>query len=587
MVFASSSLLLRIALLAGSLPLLAMGESAHLSHIEYSTVPGYFLQDDPATDPGAFDYAKSGFGLIDQVYDTDKAFDPNREKPQWARFEHKVRSLNEQAASHTRFGVLFLGRHGQGFHNVAEAFYGTASWDSYWSKLDGNGTISWADAHLTDEGISQAKVARDTWAAQMKHSVPLPEAYYTSPLDRCLATAKITFGDLQLPHSKPFVPTVKELLRETIGVHTCDRRSSKEYIQSTYPTYKFEQGFSPTDPLWDPEIRESDSARDIRLKKLLDDVFIHDSSTFMSFTAHGGAIRSILNAIGHRDFALQTGSVLPVFVRAETKPGAAPKSEEELAFMTSAIDSTDAEGSEADALISTEKMERSAEIGCEAASRRRLLLGCLGQAANDGDLEGIKELIEHNLTELQAIPKWFDTALATAVYRDYDEILSTLLGAIRSSQQAGSDTLDEATVETLGGMFTYAAYCGNKTAIRAFLDFPRSNIDFQDEKKHTALWNAVRSSQGCPRRLAIVEFLLDRNANTELADEKGRTPLWAAAGSDSIDAVELLLEAGANVHAADHIGHTPLVPAAMRYNLEIVQALRRTGKGLVIVWSEM
>ncbi|KAK2836927.1 hypothetical protein FQN49_006584 [Arthroderma sp. PD_2] len=321
-----------------------MGEPLHLSHIEYSTVPGYFMQDDPATEPSTFDYAKSGFGLIDQVYDTDAAFDPNHDKSQWARFEHKVRSLNHNAASHIRFVVLFLGRHGQGYHNVAESFYGTTAWDAYWSKLDGDGTIIWSDAHLTKEGINQAKVARDTWVAQMKDSVPLPEAYYTSPLDRCLATAKITFGDLQLPHSKPFVPIVKELLRETTGVHTCDRRSSRNYIESTYPTYEIEQGFSPTDMLWDPKIRESDSARDARLKKLIDDIFTHDSSTFMSLTAHGGAIRSIFNVIGHRKFALQTGSVIPVVVRAETKPGAGPKSEEELSFMASAIGSTDAEG---------------------------------------------------------------------------------------------------------------------------------------------------------------------------------------------------------------------------------------------------
>ncbi|KAM5463461.1 putative phosphoglycerate mutase pmu1 [Microsporum audouinii] len=323
-----------------------MGDSAHLSHIEYSTVPGYFMQDDPATDPSTFDYAKSGFGLIDQVYDTDEAFDPDQKVSPWARFEHKVRSLNHHAPSNTRFAVLFLGRHGQGFHNVAEAFYGTAAWDSYWSKLDGNGTITWSDAHLTEEGVNQAKVARDTWATQMKKSVPLPEAYYTSPLDRCLATAKITFSELQLPATKPFVPTVKELLRETLGVHTCDRRSSKQYIESTYPTYKIEPGFSPTDILWDPEVREPDAARDVRLKKLLDDIFVHDRSTIMSLTAHGGAIRSILNVIGHRDFALQTGSVLPVLIRAETKLGAASELEEELSIQISGISSANTEGSQ-------------------------------------------------------------------------------------------------------------------------------------------------------------------------------------------------------------------------------------------------
>jgi len=31
-----------------------------------------------------------------------------------------------------------------------------------------------------------------------------------------------------------------KLLRETIGLHTCDRRSSKTWIHENYPTYLFE-----------------------------------------------------------------------------------------------------------------------------------------------------------------------------------------------------------------------------------------------------------------------------------------------------------------------------------------------------------
>ncbi|EZF70312.1 hypothetical protein H105_07371 [Trichophyton soudanense CBS 452.61] len=323
-------ILLGLTLLATTLPLLAMGDAAVVPCISYSTVPGYFLQDDPAVDPKTFDYAKEGFGLIDQAYDTDETLDAELKKLPWRRFEHKVRSLNKHAASNVRFAVLFLGRHGQGFHNVAEAYYGTKAWDDYWSKLDGNGTITWSDAHLTEEGIRQAKVARDTWAAQMKNSIPLPEVYYASPLDRCLATAKFTFSELELPPSKPFIPTVKELLRETLGVHTCDRRSYRDYIQSTYPKYKIEPGFTQQDMLWDPNVRESDSDRDARLKKLLDDIFSHDKSTFMSLTAHGGAIRSILNVIGHREFGLQTGAVLPVLIRIETSTDAPEEPEEDL-----------------------------------------------------------------------------------------------------------------------------------------------------------------------------------------------------------------------------------------------------------------
>lgn len=76
---------------------------------------------------------------------------------------------------------------------------------------DGNGTITWADAHLTDAGVEDAKIANRTWATQMEHGIPVPESYYTSPLSRCLQTANISFDTLNLPKSHLFQPTVKEV----------------------------------------------------------------------------------------------------------------------------------------------------------------------------------------------------------------------------------------------------------------------------------------------------------------------------------------------------------------------------------------
>lgn len=117
------------------------------------------------------------------------------------------------------------------------------------------------------------------------------------------------------------------MVRETIGIHTCDRRSSKSAIASEYPEYIIEPDFAETDPLWDSELRESDSARDARLKNFLDDVFAHDSNQFVSFTAHSGAITSVLEVVGHRKFGLQTGGVIPVLVRAEKVAGREPERE--------------------------------------------------------------------------------------------------------------------------------------------------------------------------------------------------------------------------------------------------------------------
>lgn len=69
------------------------------------------------------------FGLISRAYETDEEFDPEHEKTQWQRFEHQVTRWNHRSDSHVQYKVLYMGRHGEGYHNVAEAFYGTPAWD--------------------------------------------------------------------------------------------------------------------------------------------------------------------------------------------------------------------------------------------------------------------------------------------------------------------------------------------------------------------------------------------------------------------------------------------------------------------------
>jgi len=148
----------------------------------------------------------------------------------------------------------------------------------------------------------------------------LPQFYYSSPLIRAVNTLEITFGNLTLNKKHTPTPLIKELFRETIGLHTCDKRSNKSVIHESFPQYNFERGFAEADPLWGPSLEESNSARDVRLKKILDDVFAHDKSTYISITAHSGALTSALNVIEHRPFGLSTGAMIPAVVRAEFVP---------------------------------------------------------------------------------------------------------------------------------------------------------------------------------------------------------------------------------------------------------------------------
>ncbi|QDS70837.1 hypothetical protein FKW77_005130 [Venturia effusa] len=295
------------------------------SYLRYSTVTGFFAQDENSTDTSTFNYAIMNLGLLNRTYPTDSEFDPGGKKTQWQRFMYYLDYLIENSARNEQYKLLYMGRHGEGYHNVAEAFYGTPAWDCYWSKLDGNGTITWADAHITPTGQAQALVAHDFWkTALVQAKIPAPETYYSSPLDRCIATANLTFSGLDLPENKEFKPVVKELMREAIGIHTCDRRSTKTEIHSRWPQFEFEDDFSEEDPLWLPDLRESDSQLDARVKSLLDDIFTNDDHTYISFTSHSGAIAGILRVLEHIPFSLQTGGVIPVLVKAENVQGTAP-----------------------------------------------------------------------------------------------------------------------------------------------------------------------------------------------------------------------------------------------------------------------
>ena len=300
-----------------------MGESAppdvpaQESYLAYSTVPGFFAQDDPATDDKSFDFMTSDFGLLSRSYDTDHTLPANVSTSQWSRFAHKLAALDSDAPATTTFRLLFLGRHGQGNHNVAEAFFGTAAWDCFYSTLNGSTNVTWSDAHLTPVGIRQAEDVSAFWVSQTGKGTPTPQTFYSSPLDRAIHTAQITFGGLDLPEDRRFTPIIKEMLREGIGIHTCDRRSSLSDLKSKYPSFDIEASFAEDDPLWLPNLREPGSAQTLRLRGLLDDIFAHDSSTWISMTSHGGTIQSILRAVGHREFAVQTGGVIPLLVKVE------------------------------------------------------------------------------------------------------------------------------------------------------------------------------------------------------------------------------------------------------------------------------
>lgn len=286
-------------------------------HYEYSVLKGLFLQSEDDTDDGNFDFRKQNFGLIERSYPTDGP-DQKGEK-QWRRFERYIDSLHEVAEKEDgSIKVLFLGRHGQGWHNVAETKYGTREWDCHYAALDGSDGLTWSDAHLTPLGTDQALATHTLWSQQLPHGLPPPQSHYISPLTRAIQTADLTFSNLPLPH---YTPHIKELLREALGIHTCDRRSTRSHLASTHPHLVFDPSFTEADQLWDPHYREPEAARRYRVATLLDDVWASDDARWVSMTAHSGAIASLLAVLRHRAFALETGGVVPVVVRGRRVAG--------------------------------------------------------------------------------------------------------------------------------------------------------------------------------------------------------------------------------------------------------------------------
>jgi len=107
------------------------------------------------------------------------------------------------------------------------------------------------------------------WKQEMNFSIPLPERLFSSPLSRATHTLQVTFLDIltDVP------PLIVENLRETTGLHTCDKRSEKSKIHQAFPSFSFEDGFSEEDELWEKDVRESEGSRDKRVKLALDQIF--------------------------------------------------------------------------------------------------------------------------------------------------------------------------------------------------------------------------------------------------------------------------------------------------------------------------
>ncbi|KAL7410167.1 histidine phosphatase superfamily [Mrakia frigida] len=270
----------------------------------YSVVDGFFIQSSPTFNATGYDALKDNFGLIDKS--------PNK----WKNFAKAIKKLNDESDELTAYKVIYIARHGEGYHNYAQTFYGTPAWICKWSLLNGDGNMTWGpDATLTPNGIAQAQAVNAAWKIEAKADAPLPQVFYSSPMRRAASTLEITWRDILL-QKKSYTPTIKEHYRESIGLHTCDQRSTKTVLSETYPGWNFDASFTEHDQLYNPTYQENGGAQSLRLQQQMNELFSSDDSTYVSITAHSGVINSFFTAVGHKRFSVQTGGVVPVVIKA-------------------------------------------------------------------------------------------------------------------------------------------------------------------------------------------------------------------------------------------------------------------------------
>lgn len=270
----------------------------------FETVPGFFKQLLPETDETSFDYFKENFGKL---------------KP-WPQIASEISELNKSSPDNVVYKLLLLGRHGQGYHNLVNIIYGDKEWNSTWLHRTTDGKYVWGpDPELTELGLSQAKDNHNQLAVELQQGLHLPTRWFASPFRRSIDTLIGTWDGHV--HLNSVNPLIMEDLRETLGVHSCDKRSPRRVIAEKYTPKGFiiEAGFAEEDTLFKDDYREKVWEQAVRQDRAFQSIFNatdKQKDEFISVTSHSGSIRTQLLVLGHRAFAIGTGGMIPVVVKA-------------------------------------------------------------------------------------------------------------------------------------------------------------------------------------------------------------------------------------------------------------------------------
>ncbi|EQC24893.1 hypothetical protein SDRG_17214 [Saprolegnia diclina VS20] len=225
-----------------------------------------------------------------------------RETPSWHALT-KLPLVQEPSVK-----VLYWVRHAEGHHNAAERFYGTPTWDATVSLSD-----EYLDAALNDAGLADAR-NRSTHMLYERHiGLPL-DKIIVSPLTRTLQTAHELFR--LNDSSVPSVPIIAmENCRETLGVHTCDKRSPRSALVEAFPKVNWSLIDDEEDTLWSPSHRETNDEIQMRCHAFLDDVFTRIPDKYIAIVSHAGFIQNCMVLLRYPNYKPKNCETIPTVVQ--------------------------------------------------------------------------------------------------------------------------------------------------------------------------------------------------------------------------------------------------------------------------------
>ncbi len=179
--------------------------------------------------------------VISDLFRATEIFNPlAKSEADWKDFNHRIDNVNKAKERTTK--VIHFVRHGEGIHNVAEREFGTQRWEAEIALKE-----DFLDPCLTEEGKRQCSVLGKALGQALNSGMPITYIV-SSPFTRALETAELALSDAPLTLTKSRV--VHELCRETLGRHTCDKRSPVSIVAPKFPGWDFTTLQSDTDAMW-------------------------------------------------------------------------------------------------------------------------------------------------------------------------------------------------------------------------------------------------------------------------------------------------------------------------------------------------